>query len=213
MPLLDTTADIERPSQLWAVDPVSDYDLDDTSSIPTAQIIEYLKRSEQKPPEKRLNVLESAVLINLAMCLYTATISFAKGMVMSKGINIASLPFLGFGSMYLFHQLKAMLARCTSQPGKRSLNPRLSTPTPRFYRKSESCSPQGGHNDTNYSQKLEDLHGDPNGDSLFFRTISDSSRSFFAFLAVLTLLAAVALLPCSLVLLIVAQGEMVTRFA
>jgi hypothetical protein len=68
-------------------------------------------------------------------------------------------------------------------------------------------------NDTCYSQKLEDLLGDQNKDYLFSQIMSDMARGFFGFLGVLTLLAAVALLPCSLVLLIVAQGELVMRLA
>jgi hypothetical protein len=68
-------------------------------------------------------------------------------------------------------------------------------------------------NDTCYSQKLEDLLGDQNKDYLFSQIMSDMARGFFGFVGVLTLLAAVALLPCSLVLLIVAQGELVMRLA
>lgn len=73
--------------------------------------------------------------------------------------------------------------------------------------------PHGGGNDTCYSQKLEDLLGDQKKDFFMFQFISDMARGFFIFVGLLTLLAAIVLLPCSLVLLIVVQGEIVMRLA
>ena len=35
VPLLDITGDIERPSVQWGMDPVSDYDQEEKTSVPT----------------------------------------------------------------------------------------------------------------------------------------------------------------------------------
>ena len=153
MPLLDTAQDIERPSQFWAIDPESDYDAGDNSSaISSAQMLKYVtKIKNETPPSTPLNFFETVVLINLAMLLYIATISFAKGIVMSKGINIASMAFFGFCSAFLFEQLTWTLHKCTSRSRKASLPKRISTPKPKFKKDDASNSPQGGDSDTFYS--------------------------------------------------------------
>jgi hypothetical protein len=109
------------------------------------------KIEKEAPPLTPLNVFETVVLINLAMLLYIATISFAKGMVMSKGINIASLAFFGFCSAFLFEQLAWTLQKCTSRSRKPSSPKRILTPTPKFNNYSASNSPEGGGSDTFYS--------------------------------------------------------------
>ncbi len=154
MPLLDTTQDIERPSQFWALAPESEYDADDNSStISSSQMLKYLVEIEKETPKSQpLNLLETAVLINLSMLLYIATISFGKGMIMSKGINIASLAFFGFCAAFLFEQLTLTMFRCTNRSKKSRLpKHQMMNPTPKFNGMSASNSPQGGGSDTFYS--------------------------------------------------------------
>jgi len=126
-------------------------------------MLKYVSKSEKQTTNSTaLNFFETVVLINLAMLLYVATISFAKGMIMSKSINIASMAFFGFCLAFLFEQTTLIVQKCTSSKKKAESPKKMlsSTPTPKFNNNHASNSPEGGGSETFYSKKLEDLIGD-----------------------------------------------------
>ena len=79
MPLLDTTQDIERPSQFWALAPESEYDADDNSStISSSQMLKYLVEIEnkigyldilhEKIKEKCMHTLDNNMVCEYILC-------------------------------------------------------------------------------------------------------------------------------------------------
>ena len=59
---------------------------------------------------------ELAMFLNLTMVLVVASLSFAKGMIMSQGINISSLVFYRFCVMYAFKWLREKVSSYFNKP-------------------------------------------------------------------------------------------------
>jgi hypothetical protein len=81
-PLLDIDSDIERSEKHWGEAPVTCDGSDDESSNQTLRDLqkeEWLKKEAEEAKPRR-HWLETFFIVNLAMVLFVATISFVKGM-------------------------------------------------------------------------------------------------------------------------------------
>lgn len=198
-PLLDTVDNIERPSFLWGPEPSSDDE-------------------EQKPRNKPMGkrdssqcafYYETAILVNMAMLLFVSAASLSKGVIIGKGVNVASLATYQFMALFLFEQVwtavKKLVSWCEERMHSSSQD---QTPHSQW-----SGTPRFDNDQSNWSHRHLYLCDEATQqDRPCTRAIKLLVSAICLVVAATALLAAIAILPVTLVLLIVSQGEFVLAF-